>query len=450
VPDLIEMRTASRDLMRRAVEVAPGGVNSGRRQIEPPICVRRAAGAHLQDLDGNRYIDYHAAWGAILLGHAYPDVVRRVQAAVENLVLVGVSTTEGEVHLAAQLADHVPSVDKVLLCNSGTEATFHAIRLARAVTGRERVIKFQGCYHGFHDYVLGGSAEEAGAGAPNGDEPRRRGRSSAGTLASATERTLNCRYNDLADVESTLARNAGEVAAMIVEPFAHNSASLAPRPGFLQGLRRLCDREGVVLIFDEVITGFRHHIGGYQAIAEVVPDVTTMAKALGNGFPIAAVGGRGDLMDRFSTKPGGDVFVGGTFNGGAVGVAAALATLEQLEDGSVHRHIYRLGDRMREGLREIARRAGVPATVAGHGSVFVLCFLEGPLESFDDFLRNDSARFVRYRRELVARGVFEMPDHIGCRSHISYAHTDEDIDLTLEAAEEALAAALDAEARERA
>ena len=448
MPDLIETRNGSRELMERAVAVAPGGVNSGRRQIEPPICVRRARGAHLEDVDGNRYVDYHAAWGAILLGHADPDVVGRVQEAVEDLVLVGVSTTEGEVELATKLAEHVWSVDKVLLCNSGTEATFHAIRLARAVTGRERVIKFQGCYHGFHDYVLGGSAEETGA-RPSSGSPRRRGRSSAGTLTAATQRTLNCRFNDLADVESTLAENAGEVAAMIIEPYAHNSASLAPRPGFLRGLRDLSEREGVILIFDEVITGFRHHVGGYQTIAEVVPDITTMAKALGNGFPIAAVGGRGDLMDRFSTRPGGDVFVGGTFNGGAVGVAAARAVIERLEDSSLHRHIYRLGDRMRDGLREIADRAGIPTTVAGHGSVFVLCFLDGPLESYDDFLRNDSELFVQYRRELVARGVFEMPDHIGCRSHISAAHTDQDVDLTLEAAEQALAAALDARARER-
>jgi glutamate-1-semialdehyde 2,1-aminomutase len=174
----------------------------------------------------------------------------------------------------------------------------------------------------------------------------------------------------------------------------------------------------------------------------VTPDVTTMAKALGNGFPIAAVGGRADLMERFSTAPRGDVFVGGTFNGGSTGVAAALATIEALEDGSVHEHTYRLGERMRQGLRQIADRADVPATVAGHESVFVMCFMDGPLETYDDFLRNDAERFVRYRRELLDRGVFEMPDHIGCRSHISAAHTDDDVDVTLAAAEEALRAAL--------
>ncbi|MGH2944892.1 MAG: aspartate aminotransferase family protein [Solirubrobacteraceae bacterium] len=428
-------RQASLALMDRAVRFAPGGVHSGRRKIDPPFCVRRANGAYLEDLDGHRYIDYHAAWGAIVLGHADPRVGDAVRAAIEEKVLVGISTTELEVALTAKLCEHVPSVEKALLCNSGTEATFHAVRLARAVTGRERIIKFQGCYHGFHDYVLAGSAEEKGAGGA-------RGRSSAGTLKAATDRTLVCRYNDIADVERTLEANRGEIAAVIVEPFAHNSASLAPRNGFLEGLRDLCDRHGTVLIFDEVITGFRHHVGGYQAIAGVTPDVTTMAKALGNGFPIAAVGGRADLMERFSTAPGGDVFVGGTFNGGAAGVSAALATIDALEDGSVHAHTYRLGERMRQGLRQIADRAGVPVTVAGHGSVFVMCFMEGPLETYDDFLRNDAQLFVRYRRKLLDRGVFEMPDHIGCRSHISAAHTEDDVDATLEAAEDALRAAL--------
>jgi glutamate-1-semialdehyde 2,1-aminomutase len=260
-------------------------------------------------------------------------------------------------------------------------------------------------------------------------------------LDAAVDATLVCRFNDLDDVEATLAANPEQVAAIIVEPVAHNSPGLVPKPGFLEGLRRLCDREGTLLIFDEVITGFRHHIGGYQAIAGVMPDLTTMGKAIANGLPLAAIAGRRELMERYTTHPAGDVHYGGTFNGNAVAVEAGIATIEQLEDGRVHEHLYALGERMRAGLREIAGRAGIPAVVGGFGSLFVLCFMEGPLETYDDVLRNDTDLFMRYRRELVARGVFEMPESLG-RSHISASHTEDDIDRSLAAAEEALAAAL--------
>jgi glutamate-1-semialdehyde 2,1-aminomutase len=269
----------------------------------------------------------------------------------------------------------------------------------------------------------------------------RRDPQSKGMLAAAVEATLVCRFNDLDDVEATLAEHGDDVAAVILEPIAHNSPGLVPKPGFLAGLRRLCDAHGTVLIFDEVISGFRHGIGGYQGVAGVLPDLTTFGKAMANGYPLAAVGGRRDLMERYTTNPTGDVHYGGTYNGNAVAVAAGLATIEQLEDGRVHEHVFRLGERMRAGLAEIGRRAGIPVTVGGFGSLFVLCFMEGRLESYDDVLRNDTALFMRYRRELVARGIFEMPESLG-RSHISAAHTDDDIDRSLEAAEEALAAAL--------
>lgn len=430
-------------LVERALQVAPGGVNSGRRKIDPPLVLRRGMGAYLEDVDGRRFIDYHAAWGAILLGHSHPAVVEEVRRVLADRVLFGVGTTEGEIALAAKLVEHVPSVDQVLLCNSGTEATFHAIRLARAVTGREKLIKFEGCYHGFHDYVLAGSAEEGGASEGDqraGPAKAARSRSSSGVLKAAAEQTLVCQLNDLESLERTLARHEGKVAALIIEPFPHNSASIEPKPGFLEGLRSLCDRYGTVLIFDEVITGFRHALGGYQSIAGVTPDLSTFAKAMANGLPIAAVGGKRELMERFSTRPGGDVFVGGTYNGNAVGVVAALTTIQVLERENVHDHTFALGERMRTGLREIATEADIPATVAGFGSVFVMCFMEGPLESYRDFLRNDADLFVRYRQQLVARGIFEMPDHIGCRSHISFSHTEQDVDDTLTVAREALLA----------
>jgi len=414
--------------------VIPGGVNTCRRKSSPPICFTRGRGPHLWDADGRRYLDYHAAYGAVFLGHAEPGVDERVAAAMRDGVLFGVGVTEDELTLARLIARHVPSVEQVVVCNSGSEATYHAIRLARGVTGRQRIVKFQGCYDGFHDYVLRNvlSAPELVG---------RRDPGSKGMLDAAVDATLVCRFNDGADVRATFERHGEEIAAVIVEPIAHNSPGLLPRPGFLEGLREACDDHGALLIYDEVITGFRHHIGGHQAISGVLPDLTTFGKAIANGYPLAAIGGRRELMERFTTTAGGDVHYGGTYNGNAVAVAAGIATIERLEDGRVHEHVFRLGRRMREGLAEIGRRAGIPVCAAGFGSLFVLLFMDGPLDSYEDVLRNDTELFLRYRRELVARGVFEMPESLG-RSHLGAAHSDADVDRSLEAAEEALRAAL--------
>jgi glutamate-1-semialdehyde 2,1-aminomutase len=430
---------ASEALLERAAEVIPGGVNTCRRRSEPRLCFRRGAGAYLEDLDGNRFIDYHCAYGAIFLGHSHPAVTARVARAIEETVLFGVGVTEAEVALAGKLAAHIPSVEQTVVCNSGSEATYHAIRLARGVTSRQKLIKFEGCYDGFHDYVLRNVLSRP-------DRVGKREPHSAGMLEAAIDATLVCRYNDLEDVRATLERHGDDVAAIIVEPVAHNSPGLLPRPGFLEGLRELCTETGALLIFDEVITGFRHGLGGYQAIAGVNPDLTALGKAIANGFPLAAVGGRREHMERFNTTAGGDVHFGGTYNGNAVAVEAGLATIEQLEDGRVHEHVFALGERMRSGLAEVAGRVGVPAVVGGFGSLFVLCFMDGPLETYDDVLRNDDALFGRYRRELIKRGVFEMPESLG-RSHIGASHTVADIDRSLEAAEDALRAAVDALAR---
>jgi len=420
--------TRSERLLKRAALSIPGGVNTAKRRPRPPVCVRRGEGGWIEDLDGRRLIDYHAAYGAVLLGHGYPLQVRRVAEAIAEGVLFGLGVTEMEALLAEKIVSHVPCAERVLLCGSGSEATFHAIRLARAATGRSRIVKFQGTYHGFHDSVARNFLS--------------RGPFSAGIPEAAFEQTLVREFNDLDGVERAFERAGGEIAAVITEPIVHNAASLMPRPGFLEGLRALCDRAGALLIFDEVITGFRHHLGGYQAIAGVTPDVATFGKALGNGFPIAAVAGRAEHMERFSTTEHGDVWFAGTCNGNVPGVAAALAVIDILERGCVHDHVFRLGERMRAGLREVAGRCGVPATVSGFGSVFVLCFMDGPLETFEDTTRNDAELFVRYRRELARRGVFEMPENLG-RSHVMYSHSDADVDLTLEAAEAALTAALD-------
>jgi len=426
----------SERLLEEAVQYLAGGVNSGRRRTSPPLYIRRAHGAYIEDVDGNRYIDYTGAAGTAVLGYSHPRVVERVSEAIQDNVLVAIGATEGEVALAKKVVEHVPSVDRVLICNSGSEATFNAIRLARAVTGREKLLKFQGCYHGFHDYVLRNNQSDP-------ERNNERDPNSAGMLPAAVDATLVCRYNDLEDVEATLRANPEQVAAVIVEPIAHNAPGILPRPGFLEGLRDLCDREGALLIFDEVITGFRHHLGGYQSVAGVAPDLSVFGTAIANGFTIAVLGGRREHMERFNTTPGGDVVWAGTYNGNTVGVSAALATIELLEDGRVHEHIFRLGERLRTGLVGVANGLGVPATACGYGSLFVLCFMEGPVESYDDVLRNDAKLFVAFRRELIKRGVLEIPDHKNTRSHVSYSHTDDDVDRTLEAAEDALRAALD-------
>lgn len=426
---------ASADLLERAAEFIPGGVNTCRRRSEPQVCFARGAGAYLWDLDGRRYVDYHAAYGAILLGHSHPAVTGRVAAAMKERVLFGVGVTEGELELARKIVEHVPSAEQVVVCGSGSEATYHAIRLARGVTGRQRIAKFQGSYNGFHDSVLRNVLSAPGL-------VGRRDPGSAGMLEAAIDATLVCRYNDLEDVESAFASAPEQIAAVILEPVGHNSPGILPEPGFLEGLRTICDREGALLIFDEVISGFRHGLGGYQAICGVTPDLTTLGKAIANGFPIAAVAGRRELMERFNTTATGDVHFGGTYNGGAVAVEAALATIEHLERHEVHEHIFRLGARMRSGLEAIGAEAGVPVIASGYGSLFVLCFMDGgPIRSYEDVLRNDTALFGRYRRELVARGIFEMPESLG-RSHISAAHSDDDVDRSLEAARDALRAAL--------
>lgn len=422
-----------------AKQYTPGGLHTAIRIIDPPVCIRRARGAYMWDEDGKRYIDYHAAFAPIILGHCHQGVVDRVVEAIQTTDLHGISTTRLELDFSRKIVEHVPSVEQVLVCCTGSEATFHAIRLARAVTGRRKIIKFQGCYHGWHDYVLRNVI--SGLQMVNKWDP-----GSAGMLHEAVENTLVCRFNDLDEVERAVKENSDQVAGIILEPIPHNVGCILPKQEFLEGLRSVCDREGMILIFDEVITGFRHAIGGYQSICGVTPDITTMGKAIANGFPIAAIGGKRDLMQRFNTRVGGDVFFSGTFNGHASCLAAALATVEILESEAVHEHIFRLGRKMRDGLRETVDRLGYPCTVAGFGSVYTMYFMEeGPIENFDALLANDGALYIRYRQELMQRGVFEIPMNLK-RNHLGYSHTDADVELSLEAAEEALRATFDARA----
>jgi glutamate-1-semialdehyde 2,1-aminomutase len=422
--------TPDTDLAARAAAVIPGGVNSGQRRVPglEDLVVTATSGATFTDAEGRTYTDYHAAFGPPLLGHNDPDVDAAVAATARSVGLMGVGVTPVEIELAERLCALVPSVERVLLTETGSEATFHAIRVARAATGRRHVIKFQGCYHGWHDSVamnVISLPENVG----------RRDPLSKGVLPEVTEATIVCRFNDAEDVERALTDH--DVAAIILEPIPHNIGAVLPEDGFLERLRELATRHGAVLIFDEVITGFRHALGGFQSIAGVTPDLTTLGKAMGNGWPISALGGSAELMDMFSTTPGRPAFFAGTFNGHPPTAAAALATIEKLQREPVHEHVFALGERTRRGLEELYGRLEIPAVVSGFGSVFLTYFLEGPVRSYDDLLANDVELFVGYRRELMKEGIFELPLNLK-RSHFSYAHTDADVDRLLEATEVAV------------
>lgn len=407
----------------------PGGVNSFSRALIPPLIFTRAEGAYLYDADGRRYLDYHAAFGPIILGHCHSWVNEAVIEAISRIDLVGIGSTEAELQLAERISAHVPSAEMVHLCNTGTEATYNAVRLARAVTGRKKLLKFQGCFHGSHDYLAMNIISAPGRiGKP---DP-----ASAGMLAEAVRETLVAEFNNLEEVERMVEREGENLAAIILEPIPHNIGCVMPQQEFLEGLRRLASDHGIVLIFDEVITGFRHGLGGYQAICGVTPDLTTLGKGIANGFPCAALCGRRELMERFSTA-GGDVLFAGTYNAHPVGVAAALATIEQLEQGDTYARIFDLGERLRAALADMIAETGMKAVVSGFGSVFVIYFMEGPVRSYTDLLRNDTELDVAFRRELIRSGIMVHPSALK-RNHISASHTEQDIDSTLEAIRSAL------------
>lgn len=417
----------SKAIYERATRVIPGGVNSATRRLSRPYSFEWAEGAYIRDADGQTYLDYHAAFGPIVLGHNDPAVNEAVRRALDGPDMVGVGITEQEIRLAEKVVEHVPSAEMALAFSSGSEATYMAVRLARGVTGREKLIKFQGTFHGWHDYLLMNIASPA-------DKIGHKDPGSAGQLQDAIDNTIIVPFNDLEATERAIAAHPGEIAAIFMEAIPHNIGCVLPKQSFVEGLRRLCDQHGIVLVFDEVITGFRHGLGGYQKVLGVMPDISTFAKAIANGYPCAIIAGKRELMMQFSTAPGGKVFVGGTYNGHPVGSAAALATIAALEDGSVYERTFRLGDRMRAGLAEIGGRLGIEMTVAGFGSVFTPYFMSGQIDRYEDLLRNDTAMDVGFRSGMTERGIFMLPLPIK-RNHISAAHTEADIDRTLETAE---------------
>ena len=424
----------SKKLFEEARRFTPGGVHSGIRFFKPyPILIERARGSRIYDVDGNEYVDYHLAFGPVILGHSHPQVVKAVRDQLEKGIIYGLSN-ELEMKVAKKIVQHVPSAQMVKFCNTGTEATYHAIRVARAFTGKNKVIKFEGAYHGWHDYVnisVGPSLREAGPKESPNSVP-----DSSGIPRNVLENTIILPFNNLSVVEKTIRKHEKEIAALITEPIMHgNSCCIVPKEGYLKTLREICDRYNVLYIFDEVVTGFRHGLGGAQKIFGVTPDITTFAKAMANGFPVASVCGKKEIMNMFS--PFGEVDLGGTYNGNPISMAAALATIRELETQGAYEHLFKLGSLMRKRLREVIEKLNVRAQVVGFGSVFQILFTHKEIEDYRDVLTSNREKYEKFQRELMKRHVFIIPK-ANKRCHISTAHTIDDINMTIEAMKDSL------------
>ena len=405
-------------MWRRALEVIPGGVNSPVRAmravgLDEPLFVRRAAGSHLETTDGKHYLDWVMSWGPLIFGHADPATVEAVVAAAREGTSFG-AATEQEVELASEIVDAVPSVDKVRLVSSGTEASMSAIRLARGFTRRDRVLKFAGCYHGHVDALL----VEAGSGLATFGIP-----SSLGVPASVTAHTIIAPYNDVDAAAAAVAEYGEGLACIIVEPVAGNMGVVPPQPGYLQVLRDLCDASGALLIFDEVITGFRVARGGAQQLYGVTPDVTILGKILGGGLPLAAFGGRADVMAELA--PTGPVYQAGTLSGNPLATSAGLAVLHRLRDPGVYEALERKGARLEAGLAPFG-------TVQRVGSMLTLFAKRHSVTNYDEARESDTETYASLFRHLLERRIYVAPSQFEAMM-ISLAHTDEDIDRTVEA-----------------
>jgi glutamate-1-semialdehyde 2,1-aminomutase len=416
----------SGELHRRAEALLPGGVNSPVRAMRSigrdPIYVASASGAELTDVDGNAYVDYVCSWGPLIAGHAHPRIVEAVTTAAERGTSYG-APTEAEVEVAAAIVERVPSAEMVRMVNSGTEASMSAIRLARAATGRERLLKFAGAYHGHVDGLLA----DAGSGLATAGIP-----ASPGVPAAQAATTLVVPWNDRAAVEAALADH--DVAAILAEPYPANMGLVPPAEGFLAFLREQADGNGALLVFDEVISGFRVARGGAQEREGVTPDLTILGKVIGGGLPAAAYAGRRDLMERVA--PAGDVYQAGTLSGNPLATAAGLATLALL-DADAYTRLEQLAATLAAGLREAAAAAGVPAHVTHATGLLTLFFREGPVTAYADAQACDLDRFAAFCRAMLARGVYLPPSQFEAWFP-SLAHTDAHVERTLAAAGEAL------------
>ena len=434
--------THSQEMFRHNRRFIPGGVVSLNRKVEPEIAFVRGRGAYVWDADGNRYLDYHAAFAPYLLGHADPEVDGAVRRSLdEGWTLMCAGTTPWEGRAAELLVQCVPTLDKVQITLSGSESTYHALRLSRAYTGRDQIVVMQGGYNGWHDEVacnVMSPLDQAGPRVSEAEYPFLP--MSAGLPSGVGERVHVLNFNDLDAVEWAFKNHP--VACLLTEPILQNIGIVHPKPGYLAGLRELCDRYGVVLIFDEVKTGFRHALGGYQSLVGVKPDLAVFGKAIANGYPLGAIGGKEEIMGLFDhPDPAQRVLIAGTYNGHPVPVAAAIATMEKLvrERETLYPRLESLGARMEEGLTRLCREKGIPATVARQGSAFCLYFMgHAPADWHDIAEHHDMARDLRYRRALIERGVYHFPLPTK-QGSISAAHTEEDIDRTLEITEAVLA-----------
>jgi glutamate-1-semialdehyde 2,1-aminomutase len=423
-------RPKSAAAFARAAEVIPGGVNSPARAFGAvggqPIFIARGEGAHLIDLDGNRYLDYVGSWGPLILGHCHPRVVEAVTEAASKGASFG-APTEAETELAELIRELMPSVEMVRMVSSGTEAAMSAIRLARGFTGRDVIVKFAGCYHGHVDALLVAAGSSATTlGVPN----------SPGVPAGCTQDTLLVRYNDVAGLQHAFMSHGDRIAGVILEPVVGNMGLVVPAPDFLLELRRLTERHGALLIYDEVMTGFRLALGGAQELQGMKPDLTVLGKIVGGGLPVGAYGGRADVMKK--VMPAGPVFQAGTLSGNPLAMAAGLATLRELRDHPPYDHLETLSRRLADGLTHAARDANVPHRLQRVGSMWTLFFTAEPVTDYDTAKASDTARFGRFFWAMMDRGVY-LPCSQFEAAFLSTALTDRHIEQTVAAAREALA-----------
>ena len=418
-------RAKSDALFAEALQYIPGGVNSPVRAFRAvggnPFFVDRASGARIWDVDGNEYLDYVGTWGPAILGHAHPAIIKAVQSAAVNGTSFGIPNPF-EVKMAKLICDSVPSVKKVRMCNSGTEATMSAIRLARGFTKRDKIIKFDGCYHGHVDSLL----VKAGTGALTFGNP-----DSAGVPAAFTQHTIVLPFNDREFVKAAFAANPGQIAGIILEPVPGNAGLYLPEEGYLQFLRDITTANESLLIFDEVMTGFRLSRAGAQGLFGITPDLSCFGKIIGGGLPVGAFGGRAEIMDCLA--PLGPVYQAGTLSGNPLAMAAGIAALEELEMSGVYCDLDDYAQELEAGLKDAAKSAGVPVRVYSCGSMFCCYFTDQPVRNVADALRSDRARFAKYFHGMLAEGIYLAPSQFEA-GFISAAHTLADIERTVQAA----------------
>ena len=421
----------SAQLFEKAQKVIPGGVNSPVRAFKgvggTPVFIEKAEGAYITDSDGKKYIDYVGSWGPMVLGHNHPAIIDAVLKAVPNGLSFG-APTESEITLAELVCKLVPSIELVRMVSSGTEATMSAIRLARGYTGRDKIIKFEGCYHGHSDSLL----VKAGSGALTLGQP-----SGPGVPADFAKHTLTCTYNDLDSVKQAFEQYPNDIACLIIEPVAGNMNCIPPKAGFLQGVRELCDQYGAVFIIDEVMTGFRVALGGAQSYYGVKPDLTTLGKIIGGGMPVGAFGGKKEIMEFIA--PTGPLYQAGTLSGNPIAMAAGLACLTELSKAGNEEKLAAQTKTLAEGLKALADKHGVPFTVQYVGGMFGLFFTEQQeITDFQSVMKCDAAKFNRFFHLMLEQGVYLAPSAFEA-GFMSLAHTDADIQATLEAADRAFA-----------